>query len=91
MVISNSSRSFKVMSFKLQEDAVLSNVKLPSGHITARLDVEQNVYNFYNFEADKSGMFHEHFLGSTPVMAAKTMFKEIQGTKYRENEEASEV
>lgn len=88
MSIYNSSRSFKIMSFFLKEDSLFQGISLPAGFITVRLDQEEPIYHFFNFKENHLGIFVENHLGSTSVTSASTMFKDIQGSKYKEDEDA---
>lgn len=87
MSVYNSYRSFKVMSFFLNEKSSINGIELPNGFITVRLDPELPVYHFSNFVENSHGIFVENKLGSTPVISACSMFKVIQGSNYKENED----
>lgn len=88
MSVYNSSRSFKVMSFFLKEGSSFKGIDLPSGFITVRLDPEEPIYHFYNFKENHLGIFIENHLGSTSATSASAMFKDIQGSQYKEDEDA---
>lgn len=88
MSLYNSSRSFKIMSFFLKDASFFQGINLPVGFITVRLDQDEPIYHFSNFKENHLGIFVENHLGSTPVTSASTMFKDIQGSKYKEDEDA---